>query len=108
MTIFVGNLNLETSAEDLRRVFERFGRVDDVRLMYDQFDGRPLGFGFVTMPDEDTAQLAITELHQTSIDGRLVVVAPTATRTERRGRRSGMSHDVNRSLIAPGTPAHNA
>jgi len=87
MVIFVGNLNLETSPETLREVFERFGRVDDVKLMYDRFDGRPLGFGFVAMPDDDTARLAIAEVHQTPIDGRTVIVAETARRIERRRTR---------------------
>ncbi len=32
--VFVGNLSLYTDQESLRRHFEQFGRVSDVRVMY--------------------------------------------------------------------------
>lgn len=34
-TLYVGNLYYEVSAEQLKRVFSRFGKVESVRIIYD-------------------------------------------------------------------------
>jgi cold-inducible RNA-binding protein len=49
MRIFVGNLNWETTEDELGRLFEPYGSVERVRIMTDRATGRSRGFGFVEM-----------------------------------------------------------
>ncbi len=47
--IFVGNLDFNTSEDELRQMFEAHGQVDRVSIMTDRDTGRSRGFGFVEM-----------------------------------------------------------
>ena len=49
-TIYVGNLPFSANEADVRVLFERYGKVDSVKLINDRETGRPRGFGFVDMP----------------------------------------------------------
>lgn len=67
--IYVGNLPFSATEDDVRRVFEEHGAVENVDLISDRETGRPRGFGFVEMNDED-AQTAISALDGKDMDGR--------------------------------------
>ncbi len=73
-SIFVGNLPFSATEADLRRAFERYGRVNSVRIMTDTASGRSRGFGFVDMPSLDDADEAATRMNGASICGRVVRV----------------------------------
>ncbi|MCC5829659.1 MAG: RNA-binding protein [Phycisphaeraceae bacterium] len=73
--IFVGNLNRTTSAQTVRDLFARYGKVDDVALAMDKETGKPRGFAFVFMADRDEGTLAITKLNRTRLDGRRLMIA---------------------------------
>ena len=49
MDIYVGNLSLEVTAKDLRKVFERFGKVANATIILGRETGKSRGFGFVEM-----------------------------------------------------------
>jgi RNA recognition motif-containing protein len=49
----------------------------------DKFSGRSKGFGFVDMPNDEAAKKAITELDNTTIDGRSVKVVEARPREDR-------------------------
>lgn len=68
--IFVGNLNYAASEDELRSLFEQFGTVDRVSLITDRDTGRPRGFGFVEMPNDDEGDKAIEELNGVMLGGR--------------------------------------
>jgi cold-inducible RNA-binding protein len=72
--IFVGNLNFNTSEEELRQLFEPFGAVDRVSIMTDRDTGRSRGFGFVEMTNNDDGEKAISALNGTQIGGRTLNV----------------------------------
>lgn len=73
-SIFVGNLPYDTSEEEIRRVFESFGRVTSVSIMTDQATHRSRGFGFVRMPSLDDADEAIRRLAGFAMKGRRLTV----------------------------------
>jgi RNA recognition motif-containing protein len=52
MNIYVGNLSLEVTEEELRREFMAFGEVISVTIMNDKYigSGQYRGYGFVEMP----------------------------------------------------------
>ncbi|MBA7701841.1 hypothetical protein ES703_110588 [subsurface metagenome] len=92
MNIYVGNLSLEVTEEDLRQAFEAFGQVESVTVIKDKFTGEPRGFGFVEMPAKAEAQAAIDGLNETELKGRAVNVNEARPREDRKGgggRRGG-------------------
>jgi cold-inducible RNA-binding protein len=50
-SLFVGNMNFQTSETDLRALFEPFGQVTRVHMAMDRETGRARGFAFVEMPN---------------------------------------------------------
>ena len=65
MRIYVGNLSYSTTEETLRETFEQFGQVNEVSIITDRDTGRPRGFAFVEMADDDEAAKAIGALAAT-------------------------------------------
>lgn len=47
VSLKVGNLTYRTTADDLRRVFSKFGSVGDVYIPKDRFSRESRGFAFV-------------------------------------------------------------
>lgn len=74
MIIYVGNLNYKITSDDLREVFSPFGEVESATVITDKFTGRSKGFGFVTMQNNNEAELAIQALNGTILEGRKLVV----------------------------------
>ncbi len=83
MTIFVGNLPFSASEEEVGELFAPFGEVQAVRLITDRETGRPRGFGFVEMEQED-AQAAIEALNGTEMGGRTLRINEAEERKPRR------------------------
>ena len=74
MNIFVAKLSSSTTSEDLQALFSEFGEVTKASVILDRDTGEPRGFGFVDMPDADSARNAIKTLDGASIQGRNIVV----------------------------------
>lgn len=72
-SIYVGNLPFGISSEGVQQMFEPFGEVYSVKLIYDRVTGRPRGFGFVEM-DDVNLPAAISALHGSDCEGRNIVV----------------------------------
>lgn len=68
-SIYVGNLPFTATEDEVRDLFAAHGEVESVRLMTDRETGRPRGFGFVKMGDQD-AQAAIQALNGQNFGGR--------------------------------------
>lgn len=68
--IYVGNLSYETTEEALRVAFEAYGRVSNIRLITNRYNGKSKGFGFIQMPNRAEAEAAIAGLNDKEIDGR--------------------------------------
>ena len=72
--LFVGNLSFQATEEDLRELFQQSGTVESVRIVTDQFTGRPRGFGFVEMSTKEEATKAIEMLNGRLFRDRNLVV----------------------------------
>ena len=70
--IYVGNLSYEMTEEQLRAEFEKFGKVNSVRLVVNRYSGKSKGFGFVQMPDRQEAERACEALNDTEVQGRKI------------------------------------
>jgi RNA recognition motif-containing protein len=88
MNIYVGNLDWQTTEDELRQAFEEYGQVDTVTIIKDKYTGASRGFGFVEMPSDQEGQAAIDALNSTELAGRTLKVNLARPR-EDRGRSSG-------------------
>jgi len=71
--LYVGNLNYDCTSSTLRKLFEECGRVGEATVVTDE-DGRPRGFGFVTMRTKEDGDNAIRELNGEELLGRPLAV----------------------------------
>ncbi|MDE5681548.1 MAG: RNA-binding protein [Mailhella sp.] len=81
-SIYVGNLPWSTSEEQLKQLFEQFGSVLSAKLIHDRDTGKPKGFGFVEMEDEEALK-AIEALNVSEYGGRTLKVNEATPRKEK-------------------------
>jgi cold-inducible RNA-binding protein len=83
--LFVGNLSFQATEEDLRELFQQAGTVETVRIITDQFTGRPRGFGFVEMTTKEEATKAVEMLNGRLFRDRNLVVDEARPQPQRTG-----------------------
>ena len=83
--LFVGNLSFQATEEDLRELFQQAGTVESVRIVTDQFTGRPRGFGFVEMATKEESGKAIEMLNGRLFRDRNLVVDEARPQPQRGG-----------------------
>ncbi|GMT49924.1 MAG: RNA-binding protein [bacterium] len=83
MNIYVGNLPYSATEDDLKGVFAEFGEVASVTLITDKFSGQSKGFGFIEMPNDTEADVAIKELNESDLKGRNIKVNQAKPREDR-------------------------
>ena len=86
MNIFVASLPFSTDDQDLRDIFEPFGEVTSAKVIFDRDRNRSKGFGFVEMADKAEGQNAISELNESTYEGRNIVVKEAEDRPQRNDR----------------------
>jgi RNA recognition motif-containing protein len=85
MNIYVGNVFLAVTEEDLRQAFEAFGQVASAKIIKDRDTGNSRGFGFVDMPNHQEARSALSGLNGKDLKGRALKVNEARSRTDRQG-----------------------
>jgi RNA recognition motif-containing protein len=85
MNIYVSNLNHLVTDETLLQTFAAHGQVTSAKVIMDQFTGYSRGFGFVDMPNDAEANLAIEKMNGIEVDGRAVYVKEARPKEERKG-----------------------
>ena len=101
MNIYVGNLPLEVTEDELRRIFIIFGEVISVKIMNDKYigSGQLRGYGYVQMPSRTESQAAVIGLKDKSLKGQVITVVealplsdngPTELIQSRKAKFSGM------------------
>jgi cold-inducible RNA-binding protein len=88
INIYVGNLSFDANEDQLKELFEGYGRVDSAKIISDQFTGRSRGFGFIEMADREEGLRAITELDSKDFKGRSLKVNEARPKRDA-GRRDG-------------------
>ncbi len=87
--LYVGNLTPETNETTIRKQFERFGEVRDVRLISGRGDDDRKPFAFLSMGSVESAQAAATGMNGKEIDGQKVSVSEARSRRRSGGGRNG-------------------
>jgi len=91
MKLYVGNLSLQTTENDLQDLFEQHGAVNEVQLITDRWTGKSRGFAFVTMNDDAQANAAISALNGGELNGLALTVNEARPRAERPRSQRGFS-----------------
>jgi len=76
MNIYVGNLSMDITVDELRNQFTQFGAVSSVTIMNDKYigSGQPRGYGFVEMASKSEGATAIANLEGKKLRNRVVNV----------------------------------
>jgi cold-inducible RNA-binding protein len=85
--LYVGNLSYNTTEDSLIQAFSAWGATS-ATLPTDE-GGRPKGFAFVEITDDEQARQAITAMNGKEIDGRTLTVDEARPRPERGGGGGG-------------------
>jgi len=96
MKLFVGNLNYQTSENQLQSLFSEYGEVKAVNIVMDKYTNRARGFAFVEMQDAAGGNKAIEKLNNTSFDMQTIVVSEARPREDRDGRDNYSNKSFNR------------
>jgi RNA recognition motif-containing protein len=86
-SIYVGNLPFSATEDEVRNLFSQYGAVHTVKLINDRDTGRPRGFGFVGM-DDDEAESAISSINGAEMGGRTLRVNEAREKPMVRSRRA--------------------
>ncbi len=86
MKLYVGRLPYSTTDQQLNDLFSQYGQVLSATIIIDREMNRSKGFGFVEMSDDQEAQNAMSQLNNSTLEGRTIIVNEA---NERREPRSG-------------------
>ena len=71
--LYVGNLPINTTEDEIKTLFGRHGSVESVNFIRDFDSGRMRGFGFVEVATDDAAVM-IAEINGHEIGGQALTV----------------------------------
>lgn len=72
--LYVGNLNFDTTDQDLEQAFSEFGELVSAAVIRERDTGRSRGFGFVEFAQEADAQKAKEAMNGKELGGRALKV----------------------------------
>ncbi len=84
MNIFLGNLNFQTTEENIRDLFSDFASLSSVKMIKDKETRRFKGFAFIEIDDESEANDAIEKFNGYELNGRAMVVNEARPQPERK------------------------
>ena len=87
--LYLGNLPYGVSEEDLKKLFSEAGEVQSVKIVIDQYSGRPRGFGFVEMTSKAEAEKAISLINGKTLTDRTLIVNEARPQKKRGGEFKG-------------------
>jgi RNA recognition motif-containing protein len=83
--VYVGNLNYETTKEDLQELFGQAGRsISWVKLVNDKVTGKPTGYGFIEFGTVEDAADAVKAFDGCQFHGRTLKVSLARPRQQTR------------------------
>jgi RNA recognition motif-containing protein len=81
--VYVGNMSYSTTSENVKELFEKFGKITSVKLITDFNTGQSKGFAFVEMESETEAENAVKALNGMEVNGRQIVVSEAREKKDR-------------------------
>ncbi len=89
MNIYIGNLSLETTEDELREAFAPFGEIISVVVMNDKYigSGQASGYGFIEMTSKSDGVAAIAGLRGKKMRDRHISLVEALPLSEKNGNR---------------------
>ncbi|HVO74712.1 MAG TPA: hypothetical protein VMT35_11860 [Ignavibacteriaceae bacterium] len=84
MNIFVGNLASDVNENELKELFSKHGKVDNVKIIRDMFSQVSKGFGFIEMPGRAESEKALKELNTFELKGKRLTVNEARPQRDKR------------------------
>ncbi|KAL9974908.1 hypothetical protein ACROYT_G012010 [Oculina patagonica] len=78
--LYVGSLHFNITEQMIKAIFEPFGTVESVQMIYDSETGRSKGYGFLQYKDADAARQAMDQMNGFELAGRPMKVGPVTER----------------------------
>lgn len=72
--LFICRLNPITEAEDIERIFSRFGQINSVNIVKDPKTGQSLQYGFIEFEHKEDCEKAYTKMNNVLLDDRRIRV----------------------------------
>ncbi|GET56956.1 U1 small nuclear ribonucleoprotein 70 kDa isoform X1 [Rhizophagus irregularis DAOM 181602=DAOM 197198] len=90
-TLFVARMSFDITEKDLRREFEMYGPIENIRIVKRKDDGKPRGYAFVEFEREKDMKAAYKDADGVKLLGRRILVDVERGRTVKgwRPRRLG-------------------
>jgi len=73
--LYVGNIEYRTKTHELRKVFERYGDIESLKIIRDPRTKKSKGYGFVKFYKQNAAQSAVKQQSARYLRGRELKVA---------------------------------
>jgi len=80
MNIYIGNLHVNASEEQVSNLFKKYGNVESVNIIIDKHSGDSRGFGFVEMDEQQEGAAAIEKLNNTKFMNQVIEVSEAMPR----------------------------
>ena len=82
MQLYVGNIPLNATDADLRKLFADYGQIATATVNIDGETDRSLGFGLVELTDDGMGREAVRRLNGSTWNGRTLMVSGGAPSTK--------------------------
>ena len=74
-TLFINNLPFDVEKEDIRNTFSDYGKILDIRIIYNPHTQKPRGYGYVEFEEENSVDKIINSDKTFEINGRKIMVS---------------------------------
>jgi RNA recognition motif-containing protein len=93
MNIYVGNLPLGVTENELRQEFMAYGEVISTTIMNDKYigSGQSRGYAFVEMPSQSEGKAAITALNDKTLGHMTINVVEALPLSDKKGDDSSVA-----------------
>ncbi|KAI5952312.1 hypothetical protein KGF54_003178 [Candida jiufengensis] len=78
-SIYVGNVDYQTTPEQLEEFFHVVGVIERVTILFDRFSGLPKGYAYVEFEKPESVARAVEELHGKDFRNREIRVSEKRT-----------------------------
>ena len=74
-TLFINNLPFDIEKEQIKEIFDDFGKILDIRIIYNPHTQKPRGYGYVEFEEENSIDKIINCDKNFEINGRKIMVS---------------------------------
>jgi RNA recognition motif-containing protein len=94
--ILIEGISTKLKEEDLKPVFEEYGKVTNVKMVISNITKLNKGFAYIIMPEEAEALAAIEALNGKEMDGKTITVVKSPV-TADEGIKQALRHGSTRA-----------